>query len=75
MYLYLNFENGLIERHRVVRFSDLSETKSRFYYYETASDPPGHGRYLLRSEISCFEVSPTPLLEWDKHLRDDVSSV
>ena len=75
MYLYLYFQNGLIERHRVTRFSDLSETKSKYYYYEKPGDEHGKGKCVLRSEISCFEVSPTPLFDWDKHLRDDASTV
>lgn len=75
MYLYIFFNDGLIERHRVTRFSDLSREKSRYYYYEEPGDEPGRGRYVLRTEIQCFEVSPTPCFEWDKYLRDDSGTV
>ena len=75
MYLYIFFKDALIERHRVTRFTNLWETENKYYYYEEPGDEYGKGKYVLRSEISYFEVSPTPLFDWDKHLRDDASTV
>lgn len=68
MYLYIFFADDHIEKHLVKRFSDLSQTKSKFYYYEETGDAPGKGRCFLREDINCFEVSPYPLPDWEKHL-------
>ena len=70
MYLYILFNNDKIEKHVIKNFSDLSQTKSRFYYYEEPNDMIGKGKTFLREEISCFEISAFPLEIWEKHLRE-----
>ena len=68
MYLYILFVDGRIEKHLVKRFSDLSQTKSQYYYYEEVNDQKGHGKKFLRNEIKCFEISPYALNYWDKEM-------
>lgn len=68
MYLYILFADDRIEKHRVKRFSDLSQTKSKYYYYEEPHDTKGQGKSFLRDEIRCFEVSPYELTDWEAHL-------
>ena len=58
MTLYIFFNDGRIEKHIIKRFSDLSQTKSRFYYYEEPNDEWGKGTTFKREDISCFEISP-----------------
>lgn len=70
MYLYILFVNGRIERHQVKRFSDLSQTKSKDYYYEELHDAKGKGKTFPRDQIQFFEVSPCELPGWEKHLAD-----
>ena len=66
MYLYLAFADGRLERHLVKRFSDLSHTKSRFYYYEELCHERGHGVCVLRDDIMCFELSPYEIREYEE---------
>lgn len=68
MYLYIFFVDGRIEKHRVKRFTDLSQTKSKYYYYEEPNDIKGKGKTFPREAIQCFEVSPYELPDWEKHL-------
>ena len=70
MYLYIFFVDGRIEKHRVKRFSDLSQAKSRYYYYEEPHHTRGQGKSFLREEIQCFEVSPYELPNWEEHLEE-----
>lgn len=70
MYLYIFFADGRIEKHRVKRFSDLSQTKSKYYYYEEPHVEKGKGKTFLREDIQCFEVSPYELPDWEKHLEE-----
>ena len=69
MTLYILFKNDRIEKHIIKRFSDLSQTKSRFYYYEEPNNEHGKGTCFKREEINCFEISPWPLNEWEKELE------
>ena len=71
MYLYVYFADGRIERHKVKRFSDLSQTRSQSYYYEEPGDEWGKGKSFRRDEIRGFDVSPYPLQSWDKHMTDE----
>lgn len=57
MYLYILFTDNRIEKHIVKRFSDLSQTKSKFYYYEELHDIRGKGKTFLREDIICFELT------------------
>lgn len=61
MYLYLLFQDGRIEKHVVKRFSNLSQTKSKFYYYEEFHHSHGKGVCVLRDDIVCFEIAPFPV--------------
>lgn len=69
MYLYIFFVDGRVEKHLVKRFSDLSQTKSKYYYYEEPSDERGKGKTFLREDIMCFELSPYVLLDWEEQLE------
>lgn len=69
MYLYIWFVDGRIEKHRIKRFYDASQTKSKFYYYEEPNDEKGKGKAFLRDSIHCFEVSPWELPDWEKELN------
>lgn len=71
MYLYIWFVDGRIEKHRVKRFSDLSQTKSKYYYYEEPHDMKGRGKTFLRDSIQCFEISPFELPDWEKELEGE----
>ena len=68
MYLYIWFVDGRIEKHLVKRFSDLSQTKCKYYYYEEPIHEKGKGKTFLREEIQCFEVAPYELADWEKDL-------
>ena len=61
MYLYILFADGRMEKHLVKRFSDLSHTKSKYYYYEEPHHERGKGICILRDDICCFELSPFEL--------------
>lgn len=69
MYLYIFFTNKRVEKHLIKRFSDLSQTKSKYYYYEETYDERGKGKCFLREEIICFEVSPYELPQYEKYLE------
>ena len=69
MFLYIAFLDGRIEKHRVKRFSDLSQANSAFYYYEEPGDEKGKGKTFRRDSILNFEVSPYELLDWEEALR------
>lgn len=73
MYLYIWFNDDRIEKHRIKRFSDLSQTKSKYYYYEEPHDENGKGKSFLRDSIRCFELSPWELLDWEKYLGNKES--
>lgn len=68
MHLYIYFADEHVEKHLVTRFSDLSQTKSQFYYYEEPGDEPGKGKTFRREDIQCFEVSFCPLQNWEQYL-------
>ena len=68
MHLYIYFVDEHVEKHLVTRFSDLSQTKSQFYYYEEPGDEPGKGKTFRREDIQCFEVSFCPLQNWEQYL-------
>lgn len=68
MHLYIYFSDGRTEKHLIKRFSDLSQTKSKYYYYEELNDEHGKGTCFKRENISCFEISPYPLKEWEDTL-------
>lgn len=68
MYLYISFKDGKIEKHKIKRFSDLSQDRSRFYYYEELNDEWGKGKTFLREDVSCFELSPWELVSWEQYL-------
>lgn len=70
--LYILFNDNHIEKHLVNRFSNLSETKSKYYYYEKPIHDRGKGVCILRSDINCFEISPYPLPEWEKQIDDEL---
>ena len=67
MHLYIYFVDEHVEKHLVKRFSDLSQTKSQFYYYEEPNDEPGKGKTFRREDIQCFEVSFCPLQNWEQY--------
>jgi hypothetical protein len=68
MHLYIYFADEHVEKHMVTRFTDLSQTKSQFYYYEEPHHESGKGKTFRRDEIKCFEVSFCPLQNWEQHL-------
>lgn len=68
MHLYICFADEHVEKHLVTRFSDLSQTKSQFYYYEEPGNEPGKGKTFRREDIQCFEVSFCPLQNWEQYL-------
>ena len=68
MHLYIYFVDEHVEKHMVTRFTDLSQTKSQFYYYEEPHHEQGKGQTFRRDEIKCFEVSFCPLQNWEQHL-------
>ena len=68
MHLYIYFVDEHVEKHMVTRFTDLSQTKSQFYYYEEIHHESGKGKTFRRDEIKCFEVSFCPLQNWEKYL-------
>ena len=75
MYLYVFYSDGRIEKLKVKRFSDLSQTKSAYYYYETPNHDWGHGKTIPRADISCFELSPWPLYDWDKEIEKKQNNI
>ena len=68
MYLYIFFKNGKVEKHMIKRFSDLSQDKSMFYYYEELNDEHGKVKTFFREDVSCFELSPCELVNWEQLL-------
>jgi len=71
MYLYILFTDKRIEKHIVKRFSDLSQTKSKFYYYEEPHDTHGKGKSFLREDIICFELTAYKLHNWEKNCHGE----
>ncbi|MBQ8245822.1 MAG: hypothetical protein IJZ42_01700 [Lachnospiraceae bacterium] len=71
MHLYIYFADEHVEKHMVTRFTDLSQTKSQFYYYEEPSDEPGKGKTFRREDIQCFEVSFCPRQNWEQYLTKE----
>ena len=71
MHLYIYFADEHVEKHMVTRFTDLSQTTSRFYYYEEPHHEPGKGKVFCRDEIKCFEVSFCSLHNWEQHLKNN----
>lgn len=71
MHLYILFADGHIEKYMVSRFSDLSQTKSRFYYFEEPGTETGKGKTFRRDEIDCFELSYCPKLDWEQLITKD----
>ena len=69
MHLYILFADGHVEKHMVTRFSDLSQTKSQFYYYEEPHNERGKGKTFRRDEIECFELSFCPDQDWERHFN------
>ena len=69
MFLYIFYNDKRIEKKTIKRFSDLSQTKSKFYYYEEPNDIKGKGTTFKREDISCFEISPYPLYDWDEEIE------
>ena len=57
MYLQILFADDRYEVHLIKRFTNLSQTKSNFYYYEKPVDERGKGTSIPRSEIKCFEIT------------------
>ena len=68
IHLYIYFADEHVEKHMVTRFTDLSQTKSQFYYYEEPHHESGKGKTFRRDEIKCFEVSFCPLQNWEQYL-------
>lgn len=68
MHLYIYFADEHVEKHMVTRFTDLSQTKSQFYYYEEPSDEPGKGKTFRREDVQCFELSFCPRQNWEQYL-------
>ena len=54
--LCLLFKDGSREEHIIKRFSNLSEDKCDFYYYETPYQEKGKGTCIKRADVDCFEV-------------------
>ena len=71
MHLYIYFADEHVEKHMVTRFTDLSQTKSQFYYYEESHHEPGKGKTFRREDIQCFEVSFCPLQNWEQYLTKE----
>ena len=69
MHLYILFKDGRIEHHLIKRFSDLSQEKSIFFYYEKYFDDYGKGTCFKRADIDCFEINPYELKEWEDHIE------
>jgi len=66
MYLYILFADGRCEMKVIKMFSDLSHTKSSFYYYEEPADVPGKGTCINRDDIGCFVVSAFRRYDYEK---------
>ena len=69
MHLYILFKDNHIEHHFITRFSDLSTSKSRFYYYEKLNDDYGKGTTFKREDIICFEILLYPSKEYEKEIK------
>lgn len=69
MHLYIYFKDEHIEHHIITRFSDISQTKSKFYYYEEHHHEYGKGICFKREDIICFEVSLSRIPEYEKDLK------
>lgn len=67
-HLYILFVDNHIEHHFIKRFSDLSQTKSKFYYYEEVDHKYGKGKCIKREDITCFEILPYRSPEYDKEI-------
>lgn len=68
-YLYIWFKDDRFARHVVKRFTNLSETKSKFYYYELVSDMHGKGTCIPRDSVRCIECAPNLLDDWECFLN------
>ena len=71
MHLYILYDDNHLEHHVISRFSDLSTSKSKFYYYEKPSDEYGKGTTFRRKDISCFEISYYPIREYEKEIKNE----
>ena len=70
MHLYILYKDNHLEHHVISRFSDLSTTKSRFYYYyENPIDYYGKGTTFKREDIICFEILLYPSKEYEKEIE------
>ena len=68
MHLYILFNDNHIEHHIITRFSDLSQTKSKFYYYEKPHHQSGKGVTFKREDITCFEILEYASAEWEQEI-------
>lgn len=59
MVLKLLYVDGHVEEKRVKLFSNLSEQKSAFYYFEEFYDDKGKGTCIKRDDLICFELLPS----------------
>jgi hypothetical protein len=64
MYLCIADIDGRTTVIEVKRFSDLSTSKSDYYYYEEPSDAWGKGTCIRKSDILCIELAPYPKADW-----------
>lgn len=69
MHLYILFNDNHVEHYTIDRFSDLSQTKSKFYYYEEPHNEKGKGKCIKREDITCFEILPYRSPEYDKEIE------
>ena len=66
MHLHILFADGHEEAYLVRQFSNISETKSKFYYYEKPNDEQGKGVCIKRESVDCFELTYYATKEWQK---------
>lgn len=66
MYVYFLYTSGETEIIEIKRFSNLSENKSQFYYYERPGDDWGKGICIPREKVDCFEIAPCIKADWEK---------
>lgn len=69
MHLYIFFKDQHIEHHIIERFSDLSQDKSQYYYYEKPIDQTGKGTCFKREDILCFEITPRAIKKYDEWIN------
>ena len=75
MHLYILYNDNRFEHQIISRFSDLSTTKSRFYYYEKPGDDYGKGTTFKREDIQCFEILLYPSQEYEKEIEKQCTTV